>query len=159
MTPDETNKHYRAKDHSKWQNNPLILGLEVHLSATSKKGARCGLCQQLAGKYPKWFIWTGWHEGCMCFKTPVLMTRPTMDAYNRLIAMGEDSNENVERVQAGELVTYLPDGFKTWVRSNIHDEDQFQIAPTWIRENFKTLTQLTDFTKQQRCNSNPGNLF
>ena len=31
------------------------------------------ICDELAGDYPKSFLWTGWHPQCRCVITPILI--------------------------------------------------------------------------------------
>jgi hypothetical protein len=58
---------YRRAEWESYQNNPLIIGYEICLSnnhTTLKNGKPIPLkdiCDELAGVYPKSFLWTGWH--------------------------------------------------------------------------------------------------
>jgi hypothetical protein len=66
----ETNAAYRRAEWESYQNNPLIIGYEICLSnnhTTLKNGKVVRLvdiCDELAGVYPKTFLWTGWHPQC-----------------------------------------------------------------------------------------------
>src|SRR5690606_5171936 len=73
----EMNMANRMADQVAWESNPIILGYRINLSNTSSKKvrARCELCRSLNGDYPVEFVWTGWHPHCLCYKTPILMTR------------------------------------------------------------------------------------
>lgn len=103
----EVNAAYRTADQANWNKNPVVLGYKIQVSNTKAKGvkARCELCRMLEGIYPNTFTWSSWHPNCLCIKTPITMTREFLDKYNKLIAKGEDTKENVERLreQAGAI--------------------------------------------------------
>ena len=145
-TPDQTNINYGKVDGFEWAANPLILGYKIQLSKTNStkvKILRCDLCIALAGEYPTTFNWTGWHEACICFKTPILMPREYLNKLNRIIAQGADTPQEVHslRIEAG-LTTKLPESFKEWVLMNIRSEEQFNNAPDWVKENFENFNEL-----------------
>lgn len=69
LAATETNIAYRTADHDRMQDMDFIVGIEVHLSNNHNcKGVPEGqfrdICDELAGKYPKGFKFTGWHPLC-----------------------------------------------------------------------------------------------
>src|SRR5690606_32941448 len=72
LTRTEINRAYRTADQVAWENNPMILGYEIRLSASNKAHIRCELCRTLAGKYPASFQWAGWHPNCYSDDTEVM---------------------------------------------------------------------------------------
>jgi len=70
MTITETNMAYHSADHQAWGKNKLVVGFEVVLSnnhtCKSVKGQYTDICDELQGKYPKTFKFTGWHPHCRC---------------------------------------------------------------------------------------------
>jgi hypothetical protein len=66
-----TNEIYRITDHERWQNMPFIKGVDIRRSP-SNRGA-CPICDAMVGKYPKSFLFKGWHPWCICIATPILM--------------------------------------------------------------------------------------
>ena len=61
------------------------------------------ICDILAGRYPKSFVWTGWHPNDLCYVTPI------MKAEDEFFG---DSETSVNEV------TDVPEAFKEWVRNN-----------------------------------------
>lgn len=57
----ETNKAYRTSDNERMQQLDFIVGYEVHLSDSHPK---YDICDEMKGKYPKSFSFTGWHPHC-----------------------------------------------------------------------------------------------
>ncbi len=48
-----------------------MAGIEVERSPTNH--GPCPVCDAKAGKYPKYFKFTGWHPHCICVATPIMM--------------------------------------------------------------------------------------
>lgn len=105
---DLTNKEYWNSDQQRWKSIDFVLGYEIKISGNNR--VKCELCRNLAGIYPKNFLWLGWHEGCTCFIVPVMT-----------------SEEDFIRQIKGEKVDYkyvnsVPKGFIDWyLDSNIND--------------------------------------
>ena len=131
----ETNRGYRAADGAAWQNNPLVLGYEIRLSATAKPKTRCELCKRLEGKYPVWFVWNGWHPNCLCFKIPILMDDELMAKYQRLVAQGTDTDEAVKELQNDARISDPPAEFNTWVTENNKRVEGWKARPYWWKDN------------------------
>ena len=81
------------------------------------------ICDELAGKYPKDFVFPGWHPNCMCYVIPILKT--------------EDQFWNEEEV---EEIKELPTGFCSWIDDNaerIALANEKGTLTYWIKENAK----------------------
>lgn len=65
-----TNEMYRITDHDRWQSLDFILGVEIKRSGSNK--GPCSICNPLVGKYPKDFVFKGWHPWCICVATPIM---------------------------------------------------------------------------------------
>jgi hypothetical protein len=72
LTRTEINMAYRASDHYRWQNDPSVVGFEVRLS---NRHVVRDICDDLKGKYPKDFLFRGWHPNCYSDDTEVLTSR------------------------------------------------------------------------------------
>jgi hypothetical protein len=131
----ETNMGYRAADDAAWQNNPLVLGYEIRLSATAKPKTRCELCRTLEGKYPVWFNFRGWHPNCLCFKIPILMNDEMMAAYQKLVVKGIDTEKAIADLQNGARIESPPDDFSIWVTENSSRVDGWKQKPYWWKDN------------------------
>lgn len=131
----QINMAYRASDQEAWMSNPLVLGYRINLSTTSKPKVRCEICRALAGDYPVTYVWSGNHPHCLCFKTPILMSRKMLDAYNKLVARGEDTPEAIAKLQKKVRVTDVPQGFKDWVSTNAERVEAWKNRPFWWKDN------------------------
>lgn len=135
LTRTETNMSYRMADQVAWQANPIIMGYRIELSASAKPKIRCEVCRALVGVYPLTFIFAGWHPHCLCFKTPILMSRKMLDKYNRLIAQGKDTPQAYARLVKGVLVKDTPQGLKDWLTDNAEKVAGWKSKPYWMKDN------------------------
>lgn len=76
MAATEINMAYRTSDYMRIQQMDFVVGIEVHLSGNHNcKGIPPGqfydICDELQGKYPKTFKFTGWHPHCYDDKSEV----------------------------------------------------------------------------------------
>ena len=85
------------------------------------------ICDTLAGKYPKDFVFTGWHPQCLCYCIPILKTEDEFWADD-----SEDSTESINEIKD------VPDGFKDWVKDNanrIEAAEKRRTTPYFIADN------------------------
>ena len=87
----------------------FVLGIEVKLSNnhTLNGVPFTDICDELKGKYPKDFKFTGWHPLCRCHAVPIL--KKPEDFIN-------DMNNGTHTTK-GEI-TSMPIKFNDWVKSN-----------------------------------------
>lgn len=131
----EINMAYRASDCNVAMMSEDCVGIEIHLSNNHNckgvpKGEFYDICDQLAGKYPKDFQWTGWHPQCHCFMTYVLKTD---EEHQRDIMSGTDGG-------SVNTVKDVPDNFKEWVKDNeerIARAKQKGTEPYFLKDNEK----------------------
>lgn len=69
MTRTEVNMAYRTSDFERWQQLDFVVGIEVR---RSNHVFACVLCDTLVGRYPKGFMFRGWHPQCYDDKSEVL---------------------------------------------------------------------------------------
>lgn len=98
-----------------------MIGYEVRLSNnhTCNGHPFTDICDELAGKYPKWFKFTKWHPQCRCVCLAIFDDDPG----------------------AGE-VRDVPANFKQWVTDNQPRLDRSikkGTAPYWVRDNNRPL--------------------
>lgn len=128
----ETNIAYRTADFERWGQLDFIIGYEIKLSNNHP----ChDICDELAGKYPKTFKWTGWHPNCRCYMIPILAGEDDIeDMLNKILA-GED-----EEVSQRKQIKEVPRKFTQWVKDN---DGRIKAAtikgtlPYFIRDNAK----------------------
>lgn len=137
LAATETNIAYRTADHLRWQQLDFVVGIEIHLSNNHNcKGVPAGMffdiCDELKGKYPKDFQFTGWHPHCRCYATSILKSDEEMDADNARIMAGENvSASSVNKV------TDIPDNFKEWIESNKERAKGWETMPYFVKDNGK----------------------
>jgi hypothetical protein len=127
----ETNAAYRAADCDRWGSIPFVVGMEVK---RSNHPFGCEVCELLKGKYPKDFVFTGWHPQCRCYIVPVLADEKERMAYHRAVLNGEDVSDWHFK---GEI-TEPHEGFKKWIGENqerIGEARQRGTLPYWIKDN------------------------
>lgn len=134
LSRTEVNAAYRMSDHQRWQKQDFILGFDVNLSA---QHPRPDMCDELAGRYPKDFIYTGWHPQCMCYVTPVRMNKK--DFINKL--NGKDVSV--------KQVSGLPANFKKWMSANKGRIAKMKNKPYFILDNKNLITVPKKITNEK----------
>jgi hypothetical protein len=138
LTGTECNIAYRRSDQMRWSDMYFVVGFEVHLSnnhTVMKNGKRVPLrdiCDDLQGRYPKTFIFSGWHPNCRCYVTSVLMTEAEMRANTQRRLKGLPVNK-----QSVNEVKDVPENFKKWAKDNASRISQAKKLPYFIRDNSK----------------------
>ena len=135
----ETNMAYRNADHERWQDMDFVVGIEIKLSNNHTCLGKDGkahefhdICDELQGKYPKDFKFTGWHPHCRCHAVSILMTDEEIRAGNRAILRGEEPpTESVNTVKD------VPDNFKKWIAGNGGRIERAKSLPHFLRDNGK----------------------
>lgn len=123
LARSEINMAYRQAENQRWQQMDFVVGYEIKLSGSHHVD---DICDQLKGKYPKTFIWTGWHPNDMCYKIPILKTEEEFWAWD---GRGEATTDSVNEVKD------VPEGFKQWIDNNIHRAKRWESTPYFIRDN------------------------
>lgn len=139
LAATETNIAYRTADHERWQQMDFVVGIEIVLSnnhtTTDGKGAIVPLtdiCDELQGRYPKDFKFTGWHPHCRCHAVTILKTQEEIAADTQRILKGEEpSQESVNRVDD------VPDNFKDWLSENAERSARTYSTPYFVTDNEK----------------------
>ena len=120
LASTEANIAYRTSDHTRWQQFDFVVGIEVRLSnnhtclgADGKPHEFHDICDELAGRYPKDFKFTGWHPHCRCHAVSILKTQEEIAEDTRRIMNGEPTDGNsVNRVAS------VPEAFNSWIADN-----------------------------------------
>jgi hypothetical protein len=126
---------YRSSDHERWQQLDFAVGIEVRLSNNHTLNGKpfTDICDELAGKYPKGFKFTGWHPQCRCHAVSILKTPEELMRDMDGMVEGEDVPE-----ESANAVRDVPEGFKKWVEKNgerIAKAEQRGKLPYFLREN------------------------
>ena len=123
LSRSEINMAYRQAENLRWQQMDFVVGYEIKLSGSHHVN---DICDQLKGKYPKTFVWTGWHPNDLCYKIPILKTEEEFWEWDGRGKIVTDSVNEIKDV---------PEGFKRWIDNNIHRAKSWENTPYFIRDN------------------------
>lgn len=124
----EINMAYRNAELESYLDKDYVVGFEVRRSTHPY---HCPVCEALAGKYPKDFVWNGWHPNCRCFIVPILITDEEMAARRRAIIDGEDFDGSTSANYVGDV----PNGFSEWIEENRERAKGWSSLPYFIKDN------------------------
>lgn len=119
LARSEINMAYRKAEQERWKQFDFVLGYEVKTTQNGRHEE--DICDELAGKYPKDFVFLGWHPNCMCYVIPVLKSEDQF--FN-----DEDADD----------VNSFPDGFCEWIDKNatrVAEAYEKNTLPYWLRDN------------------------
>lgn len=130
----ETNMAYRSADYLRRTQLDFVVGIEIHLSNNHTCLGRDGkphpftdICDELQGKYPKWFDFKGWHPACRCFTTSILKTDEEI----------ERDMDGIDRGSVNE-VKDMPPQWTKWLEKNRERVDMAAALgrlPYFLRDN------------------------
>lgn len=117
----EITQAYRKQDNHLWGNIDFVIGKEIRLSNSPKKHARCEICRNMVGKYPKDFNFIGFHVNCLCYQIPIQL-----------------SDKDFEKWENGELdvipnITDLPKRAVNFVDANRIKFAGWKTEPYWLK--------------------------
>jgi len=140
LAATETNIAYRTADHERMKNLDFVVGIEIHLSHNHTCKGRDGkphpftdICNELEGKYPKDFKFTGWHPHCRCYVTSILKSDKEIAEDTKKILRGEEVTG-----ESKNMVEDVPEGYKKWVEKNeerIKEAKKKGTLPYFVRDN------------------------
>ena len=132
----ETNMAYRTADTTRWQQLDFVVGIEIHLSknhTTKIHGKPVDLndiCDELQGKYPKDFKFSGWHPNCRCYMTSILKTEEEMERDEERMRKGKEPSPN-----SVNTVTGTPPQLSEWITDNTTRLEKSTSLPYFVRDN------------------------
>lgn len=118
----EINMAYRTAEQERWRQMDFVVGYEVKLSFSHEI---TDICDSAQGKYPKDFVFMGWHPNCMCYTIPVLKTEEEF--------WSEDGS-----AQSVNEVNQMPQSLIDWCKENearISDAREAGTLPYFFRDN------------------------
>lgn len=128
----ETNIAYRTADYERYQQLDFVVGIEIRLSNnhTCNGLPLYDICDELCGRYPKDFKFTGWHPHCRCHVVSILKTEEELMKENEAILAGkEPTEESVNRVSD------VPQNFREWVKNNADRIKNARSIPYFMQDN------------------------
>lgn len=128
LVRSEINMAYRTAEQTRWQQFDFVVGYEIKLSKVHHHRMPDGdMCDDLVGKYPKDFKWTGWHPNDMCYVIPILKS--------------DDEIWELDDAPSKNEVKDVPKQFKKWIDNNIHRAKSWSQAPYFIKDNGKYIIE------------------
>lgn len=112
----------------------FFVGMKVWLSNNHTLNGHpfYDICDELKGKYPKNFKFTGWHPFCRCHAVPILKTAEEIATDNERIIKGEPlDGESVNKV------TSAPSAFDQWIADNKERAKGWSSMPYFVKQNPK----------------------
>ena len=122
LARNEINMSYRMSDYTRRQNLPMVVGVEVHLSASHPQ---LDLCDSLQGKYPKGFLFVSWHTNCLCYTTSIMLNEK-----NSLNFM------KTGKIAKANYINKIPKRATNWVKANAKTIAGYKNTPFFIKDNF-----------------------
>lgn len=138
LTRSEINMAYRQSDQLRWDKLDFVVGYEVRLSNnhTLNGVPFYDICDVLKGKYPKSFVFKGWHPQCRCHAVPILMNPDEFDTDELNELKAAINGTNYKAYQSKNTVSDLPQGFKEWIDTNAERSKNWISQPYFIKDNF-----------------------
>ena len=142
----EINMAYHHANAERWQKEPFVIGIIIDLSPEHPE---YDMCDELQGRYPKDFVFIGWHPQCLCMANPITIQGEEKKEFYRRLAAGEDMSNYVSPYAVKEI----PDKAKKWIEDN-HDKfvgagERGKLGYVW-RENQKYLRPFFSQEEQQK---------
>lgn len=128
LTRTETNMAYRASEQDRWQRMDFVVGYEVK---RSKRGFDCKVCEALKGKYPKDFVFRGWHAQCRCVVVPILATDDEFIKMQEKILAGESPTS----IRSVNTIRRPNQNFYDWWEENKGRVETATTMPYWVQDN------------------------
>ena len=128
LTRTETNMAYRASEQDRWQRMDFVVGYEVK---RSKRGFDCSICESLKGKFPKDFVFRGWHAQCRCVVVPILATDDEFIKMQEKILAGE----NPASIRSANAIRRPHEDFYKWWEDNKERVETATAMPYWVQDN------------------------
>ena len=125
LASNEINVAYKSADWLRIQQNPDVVGFEVKLSPQHKV---YDMCDELKGKYPKFFHFHGWHVGCKCYIVSILKT-------DKELIKELKADETLPPESSSNYVGDVPSNYKQWVTDNKDRFKKWKTKPYFIEAN------------------------
>lgn len=127
LTRTETNMAYKTAEQDRWQRLDFVVGYEIK---TSNNHPEHDICDELKGKYPKDFVFKGWHPQCRCYVIPILAKENEFVEMQKQILAGEDPT-----VKSVNIIRRPGQKFYDWWDNNKERVETASLMPYWVQDN------------------------
>lgn len=148
LTITETNMAYNFANCERWSSEPFVLGIRIRLSGNHPEE---DICDELAGDYPKDFMWRGWHPRCMCSASSILIDRNS-EEWKYLRSLPE---KEYKAYKSPNLVQNVPEKFSKWCERNANKLDLAREKgklPYFVKDNERVVGNLLGWNKETSDN-------
>lgn len=145
LTITETNMAYDFANCERWSSEPFVLGIRIRLSGNHPEE---DICDELAGDYPKDFMWRGWHPRCMCSASSILIDRDS-EEWKYLRSLPE---KEYKAYKSPNLVQNVPEKFSKWCERNAKKLDLAREKwklPYFVKDNERVVGNLLGWEEKQ----------
>lgn len=149
LTITETNMAYNFANCERWSSEPFVLGIRIRLSGNHPEE---DICDELAGDYPKDFMWRGWHPRCMCSASSILIDRDS-EEWKYLRSLPE---KEYKAYKSPNLVQNVPEKFSKWCERNANKLDLAREKgklPYFVKDNERVVGNLLGWEEKQGIES------
>lgn len=101
----------------------MVKGIEIKLSPQHPDYDFAEICEELAGVYPKTYVFTGNHPNCLCIAVPILTSHEDFREYLRTGIK-----------ERNKMIQDYPPNFKKFWQANYDRYSEYKTMP-WIMEN------------------------
>lgn len=133
LARNEINLAYANADYERWNQQWFIIGIEVRLS---NRHPIYDMCDNLKGRYPKDFHFTGWHVNCLCIAIPIMAPQEALDA------MMDYQLGLIDKLPRVDYIKEMPKGAQQWTSDNAKRIEGWKSQPYWIANNEKFVSAL-----------------
>ena len=127
LTRTETNMAYKTAEQDRWQRLDFVVGYEIK---TSNNHPDQDICDELKGKYPKDFVFKGWHPQCRCYVVPILAKEDEFVEMQKQILAGENP-----AVKSVNIIRKPHEQFYKWWDDNKERVETATTMPYWVQDN------------------------
>ena len=106
----------------------FVVGYEIK---TSNNHPDHDICDELKGKYPKDFVFKGWHPQCRCYVVPILAEQDEFVNMQKKILEGEDPTS----IKSVNTIKRPGQKFYDWWDANKERVETASSMPYWVQDN------------------------
>ena len=157
LTRTEVNMAYRDADRLRWTKLDFVVGFEVKLSNNHTLNGEPfrDICDDLAGKYPKWFVYKSWHPQCYSDDTEVMTDNgwklfKDLTQCDLIFSLNPETKQP-EYVKYVNYFTYYKEGkmiqFKNRALDMLVTEDHRMVYLHKVKKDILLIKSASDFDK------------
>lgn len=127
LASSEINAFYKESENQRWKSMDFVVGFEIK---RSNNVFDCDLCESLKGRYPKSFLFIGWHPNCRCYQIPIL--KPIDMFTDELKGAVKPSYSNLGNFQTTEIKE-MPANYKNHLKEKADIYMGYKTVPYWFK--------------------------